>query len=94
MMMNTDIAAKAIADNELWETIRLHRESFTHMNGVDYTPDIRKRICLVPPTSLINVWKQDYNDMRTAMIYGDTPTFDVLIEQMRKLEKMFRTYFT
>lgn len=64
------------------------------MNGVDYTPDIRKRICLVPPTSLINVWKQDYNDMRTAMIYGDTPTFDVLIEQMRKLEKMFRTYFT
>lgn len=94
MMMNTDIAAKAIADNELWETIRLHRESFTHMNGVDYTPDIRKQICLVPPTSLINVWKQDYNDMRTAMICGDTPTFDVLIEQMRKLEKMFRTYFT
>lgn len=32
--------------------------------------------------------------MRTAMIYGDTPTFDVLIEQMQELDKMFRTYFT
>ncbi len=91
MMMNTNIATNAVSNNKLWEAIHHHREFFTHMNGVDYTPDIRKRICLVPPSSLMDVWKQDYNDMRLTMIYGDAPTFEYLIEQMQKLERMFHS---
>lgn len=91
MMMNTNIATNALPNNKLWEAIHHHREFFTHMNGVDYTPDIRKRIRLVPPASLMDIWKQDYNDMRLTMIYGDAPTFEFLIEQMQKLEQMFHS---
>ena len=39
-IMNTDIASRAIADDDLWNTIHHHRELFTSMSGVDYTPDI------------------------------------------------------
>lgn len=60
------------------------------MKGVDYTCDIRKCICLVPPKQLFNVWQKDYNDMCSAMIYGEKPSFEHIVEQMRNLEKLFR----
>lgn len=91
MMMKTEIALNAVSNDELWAIIHHHRECFTHMNGVDYTPDIRRRICLIPPTSLMDIWEQDYNDMRLAMIYGGAPTFESLIEQMKELESMFHS---
>lgn len=91
MMMKTEIASSAVSNNELWATIHHHREYFTHIHGVDYTPDIRRRICLIPPASLMDIWEQDYNDMRSTMIYGDTPTFESIIEQMKELERMFHS---
>lgn len=32
----------------------------TVVRGVDYTPDIRRRICLIPHKSLVDIWEQDY----------------------------------
>ena len=89
-MMNTDIAARAIADDELWNTIHHHRELFTSMSGVDYTPDIRKRIRLLPPDDVIDDWRKDYKDMQSSMIYGEKPTFEELMRKMAELENMFR----
>ena len=59
-MMSTDIATRAIANDELWNTIHHHRELFTSMSGVDYTPDIRKRIRLLPPDDVMDDWYNDY----------------------------------
>ena len=88
-MMNSDIAARAIADDELWNTIHHHRELFTSMSGVDYTPDIRERIRLLPPDDVIDDWHKDYKDMQSSMIYGEKPTFTELMEKMRELENLF-----
>lgn len=88
-IMNTDIAARAIADDNLWNTIHHHRELFTSMSGVDYTPDIRKRIRLLPPDDVIDNWRSDYKDMQSSMIYGEKPTFEDLMRKMEKLENMF-----
>ncbi len=90
-MMDTDIAKRAIANNELWNTIHHHRELFTSMSGVDYTTDIRKNIQIVPPVEVIEDWRKDYKDMQSSMIYGERPTFEELISKMEKLENMFRT---
>lgn len=90
-MMNTDIATRAIANDELWNTIHHHRELFTSMSGVDYTPDIRKRIRLLPPDDVIDNWHNDYKDMLSSMIYGEKPTFEELMRKMGKLENMFHT---
>lgn len=88
-MMNTDIATRAIANNELWNAIHHHRELFTSMSGVDYNPDIRKRIVLLPPNDVIDDWRNDYKDMQSSMIYGEKPTFEALIAKMKELEEMF-----
>jgi len=91
-MMDNDFAIKAISDNELWNTIRHHREKFTHISGVDYSQDIRPNICLVPPKKVIDDWKQDYETMQRTMIYGKSLTFDELINRIKQLEE--RTQIT
>lgn len=91
-MMDTDIATRAITNDELWNTIHRHRELFTSMSGVDYTPDIRKRIRLLPPDDVIDDWRSDYKDMQLSMIYGEKPTFEVLITKMEELEITFHNH--
>lgn len=89
-MMNKDFALTAVKDDELWETIRHHREVFTSVRDLDYSPDIRKRLVLVPREDIIDNWRRDYDIMCQAMIYGEKPTFDELIDAMRELERRFR----
>ena len=94
-MFKTGIAEKAIPDDNLWETIRHHREIFTSIRNVDYTPDVRKRINLVPPNEVIDIWKDDYDTMVFNMIYDDTkPSFDDIIKSAKEIENMFKHYST
>ena len=89
-MMKTDIVHTAIADKELWETIRHHREVFTPLKDVDYTADIRNNLCLIPPMDSIEDWRADYAEM-SIMMYGlNKPAFDELLEDMRRLMEMFK----
>ena len=89
-MMDEEFAITAITDNLLWDTIRRHREKFTHISGVDYTRDIRTIISLIPPAQVINDWRQDYETMQRTMIYGKFLTFDELIERIKELEERIR----
>lgn len=90
MMMRNGTMEKAIQDDALWETISHHRSTLTSMQGVDYTPDIRDRIQLVPPKECRENWQIDYELMTGAMIYGLHPTFAKLMESMKELERRFR----
>ncbi|MBR0452659.1 MAG: nucleotidyl transferase AbiEii/AbiGii toxin family protein [Bacteroidales bacterium] len=89
-MMDKEFAIGAIKDDELWNTIHHHRNVFTHVHDVDYSPDIRDRIVLVPPTEHFQTWAADYADMQSSMIYGDSLSFGELIERMRELETRFQ----
>lgn len=70
--------------------IRHHREVFTSVREMDYAPDVRKRVVLVPREDIIDNWRRDYEVMCQSMIYGDKPTFDGLMEAMRELERRFK----
>lgn len=89
-MMQRGVAERAIKDDTLWETISHHRSTLTSMQGVDYTPDVRDRIQLVPPEECRENWRNDYEIMTGAMIYGEKPTFAELMESMAELERRFR----
>ncbi len=90
-MYEAGIADKAIPDDELWESIRHHREVFTSIRDVDYTPDIRKRITLTPPESVIEEWKNDYDTMVMNMIYDENePSFADSLDIIAKIENMFK----
>lgn len=90
MMMQNGITEKAINDDALWETIRHHRSTLTSMQGVDYAPDVRNRIQLVPPKECRDNWQNDYELMTGAMIYGLKPTFAELMASMEDLERRFK----
>lgn len=89
-MMDQSFAAKAIGNDALWETISHHRQVFTSMRDVDYTPDIRERIMLVPPQNLMKEWKDDYEAMRGTMVFGASLDFEALMERMEELQRRFR----
>lgn len=88
-MMDEPFAIEAISNNELWETIAHHRKLFTSVLGVDYTPDIRKRIQLIPPSNVVAIWEKDYREMQDSMIYGNSLPFDKLLERIHILENRF-----
>lgn len=62
------------------------------MSGVDYTPDVRKRIRLLSPDEVIDDWRNDYKDMRSSMIYGEKPAFEELMRKMAELENTFHNH--
>lgn len=90
VMMNKDFAKNAVADDILWESIRHHREIFTSVRDVDYAPDVRKRLQLIPREDILDIWRADYTAMRESMIYGKKPSFEELLEGMSELQKRFR----
>ena len=91
VMMNKDFAKSAIKDNQLWESIRHHREIYTSVRDMDYTPEVRHRMQLVPREDIIDVWRNDYEAMKESMIYGKKPTFEELVDGMSLLQELFRS---
>lgn len=89
-MMQQDFAQEAITNDALWESIRHHREVFTSVQGVDYSGDVRQRICLLPREDIVTIWQSDYETMRSSMIHGSAPTWDELIEQITILQNKTR----
>lgn len=90
VMMNKDFAKKAVIDDILWETIRHHREIYTSVRDIDYTPDVRKRLRLIPREDILDTWRADYGAMKESMIYGNKPSFDELLEGISELQRVFR----
>lgn len=89
-MIECGIAERALADHRLWEAIRHHREIFTSMRDVDYTPDVRARLCLIPPSRAVPVWEEDYKAMCSNMIYEDSaPSFQSVLAAMERLMVSF-----
>ena len=89
-MMDKPFAEEALRDDALWESIRHHRQVYTSVSGIDYTPDIRERMVLVPRTDIMESWKRDYENMCDAMIYGEKPTWERLMDAMEQLQKRVR----
>ncbi|MDH6343702.1 putative nucleotidyltransferase component of viral defense system [Parabacteroides sp. PFB2-12] len=90
-MIEIGIVDKAISNDNLWEAIRHHREIFTPVRDVDYSWDVRSRICLLPPEKVRSEWRKDYESMVENMIYDDVvPSFDQIIEAMKQLQNAFQ----
>ena len=89
-MMGHAFADETIVDDALWESIHHHREIYTSVSGMDYTPDVRERLVLIPREDIIDAWKTDYEQMMGSMIYGEKPTWDELMMAMKELQERVR----
>ena len=83
-LSKTDFANKAISNQQLYESIIKHRQIFTRVGGVDYNLHQPKTINPIPHAGLLDDWKKDYKTMQEQMIYGDSPSFEKMIDELRK----------
>ena len=86
-MCDTDIAEKALSDKELHKIIVEHRRVFMGLKDFDYSTLAPKAINIIPPESTISDWRKDYETMRETMIYGESLSFNKLIDRIKQLNE-------
>ena len=84
-MLKTPIAERAINDENLYRQVVEHRRIFIGLRGFDYDTLYPTTLNIVPPASIIEQWKMDYENMRLHMIYGESVSFEELINELRDL---------
>jgi predicted nucleotidyltransferase component of viral defense system len=85
-MLDTPIAEKALNNTELYKHIIAHRRMFIALLDFDYDTLFPDKINILPPTIVIANWEDDYRKMQT-MIYGEAPTFETIINKIKKLNE-------
>ena len=88
-MMDTDYAKNALNNTDLYNVIVEHRRTLTAMKEVDYSTHIPEKINFVPPMFVMESWRKDYEKMQ-SMIYGESLSFDKLMDRIRELNERFR----
>ena len=82
-LVTSPFADKVLSNQELYAEIVYHRQLFTKLGGVDYKLHNPRTINPIPPVHLLDAWKRDYSIMQEQMIYGDSPSFDELLETIK-----------
>ena len=86
-LYNANIAEKALANKDLYESIVEHRRIFVSLKNFDYDTLAPKTIKIIPPDFIISQWRQDYETMRETMIYGHSLPFNKLIDEIKQLNE-------
>lgn len=86
-IMDTPIAAEALANKDLYNSVVEHRRIFVGLKGFDYDTLAPRTINIVPPTNIIDQWEDDYINMQATMIYGDSLPFNKLIDKIKQLNE-------
>ena len=84
-MLKTPIVEKAIHNEQLYRQVVEHRRKFIGLRGFDYDTLYPDSLNIVPPETIIEQWKADYGNMRLHMIYGESVSFEELINNLRDL---------
>jgi hypothetical protein len=89
-LMNTEAGIKALKDTEFYATLLEHRKSYIRLGNVDYETLHYSTLSFIPPDAVIEMFRQDYRAMQAAMIYGVSPDFDTMINELKLLTGRFR----
>ena len=85
------IAANAINDKDLYQTIVAHRYKFSRVGEVDYNLHNPQTLNPIPPHDVIADWEADYAKMKEDMIYEENkPGFEDLINNLNDLRNQLQ----
>ena len=84
-MLKTPIAESAINNADLYRQVVEHRRTFIGLRGFDYDTLYPATLNIVPPVSIAEQGKADYENMRMHMIYGESVPFDELVGNLKEL---------
>lgn len=82
-MLHTPIAEEALSDQNLYDTAIEHRKTFIGLKGFDYSTLSKPTLTFIPPESVRNEWKKDYETMQEEMIYGESLPFETMISELQ-----------
>lgn len=86
-ILGTPIAAEALADADLYNSVIEHRRKFIGLKGFNYDSLRKPTLRIVPVGETRKKWESDYNQTMRNMIIGEAPTFDEVIEHLTLLNK-------
>lgn len=90
-MLSTPVADEALGDNGLYNTVIEHRRAFIGLKSFDYNTLAKSTLNFIPPTSVYDAWKADYNMMLKDMIYGKPISFEQIIQELKQLNERINT---
>lgn len=88
-LIEAGVAARALADEGLFERVAAHRQVYFKQSWVDYTTHRRGKLRLVPLRDQENEWRADYDTMRGEMFAGTPPPFEVILAVVGQFEQNF-----
>lgn len=89
-ILQTPIAERALNDEQLYRQVIQHRKTFIGLRGFNYDTLFPSSLSILPPDSVKDAWRSDYEQMRLHMIYGKSIPFNDLIEQLKVLNDHIR----
>lgn len=92
-LMDTGFGKQALQDIDLYERIVKHRSIYYAVGYVDYSKLMPSEIDFVPRQELMKDWEGDYAEMCNHFIYGQTLSFEKLLERIKELQDRFRKAF-
>jgi hypothetical protein len=90
-LKSREIHHRILSDPALFQAILKHREAYIRLRGVDYGNMTLQTLQFIPPASIREQFHRDYDLMRAQMIYGDSPDFGTIINELEQLAETFRT---
>lgn len=85
-LMDTEFYGLALDNLQLYNQIVKHRKMLTKISYVNYDKHKPQHINFLPPAHVYEEWKQDYKQMQESMFYGETLSFEKLIEKLKVLQ--------
>ncbi len=84
-LWHTPYGPAALQDKNLFNNIIRHRSIFSPVKTTDYDALRINGLNFLPPPSFLKKYRNDYQEMKKSMIYGDAPGFDALIRALEKI---------
>ncbi len=85
-LIQAGIADEALADSALFQRIADHRKVFFRYSWMDYSTLAPGKLRLVPTVDQLPDWRSDYANMQQEMFYGEVPSFDDIIDTVRRFQ--------
>jgi hypothetical protein len=89
-LMETEFGQAALDDGELYTTLIEHRRYYARLRLVNYDLLDPHTLYFVPPIELMEFFRNDYEQMQQAMIYGTTHPFEALMRKIKWYNGKFR----
>lgn len=90
MLADTPTGHEAVADRALLEDVVKNKKTFYRAPYAEYDKCLNKQMQIVPSGQTFESLRVDYEVMKQeSMLYGEVPTFEAIMERLRKLEEEF-----